>query len=285
MRHHRFFTLLAVGLLALFPVSAFADLATQQIVTNFNSMNNGKGYLFQSTTSNNYFGQFSGENRLVNQGTDTPDLSGYSIGVTANNGTGTNFYFQTFCVEPERTLYENEVTSGKLNYNESAGTSTTSYGNSLKLGVAYLYMKFADGSLSGYNYTLGTSRANSAVLLQDAIWFLMGKTDNLIVSTTNWTTNAFLQQLYNLNSDVNYWLAAYDPSSNYGGLMEDAKVYVVQTSFDSLLRSPELVRQDVLYVTRTGGGDVPEPASILLWTLGSLGAAGAAYRKRRKATK
>ncbi len=289
MRHHRIFPLLMSALLlTLISGSVFADLATQTIVNTFNSMNNGKGYVFQAQTSNTYYGQFSGEVRLINSGTNTPNLSAYNIGKTASSGTGSNFFFQSFCVEPERSLYENENTAGKLSYNSSANTTTTSYGNTLKVGVAYLYKEFAAGNLAGYNYTYGNGRVNSAVLLQDAIWFLLGKTANLVNSATSWTNNTFLQQLNGMAGyNQAFWLASYDPASNYGGLMGDAKVFVMNNQFDTLARSPVALRQDLLYVVRGGGGgsDVPEPASILLWTLGSLGAAGMAYRKRKAAGK
>jgi len=83
-------------------------------------------------------------------------------------------------------------------------------------------------------------------------------------------------------------MADYDPAGDYSDLMGDAKVFVMRNNFDSPIttRGPTdpngAIRQDVLYVVRDGGSaDAPEPASILLWTLGSLGAAGAAYRKRR----
>jgi len=306
-------------MMAAFQVSVFADQATQDIVNEFNAMNPklvmgqfvGQGYLFKSETNTGLYTKRTtvpgtsdvrlvGEQRLNNSGTDTPDLSGYKIGTTANNGTGDNFNFQTFCVAPAKYLYEEETTAGILNYNNNMTQTQGGKVRALTLGAAYLYMKFADGSLFGYQYTYSTARADSAVLLQDAIWYLLDLKESMVNQSTNMTNNIFLQQLtaeklLTAGDSQLKWTDIYDPASNYGGLMEDAKVFVMQNSFENSPSGGEMgirsggsveMRQDVMYVVRTGGSsDVPEPASILLWTLGSLGAAGMAYRKRRNSVK
>lgn len=87
---------------------------------------------------------------------------------------------------------------GKLNYDAASGTTSTFVPNiCLKVGVDYLYKEFAAGTLAGYNYDYGTNRINTAVELQDAIWFLMGFDAEMKVTNaaTAWTTNTFLRDV------------------------------------------------------------------------------------------
>ena len=296
MRQHTLTSALLSAVLSLivFSGTALADLSTQQIVDDFNAMNNLQGYLFRAMAIGNgslaSYGLNSGEIRLQNT-TDsvtgqTPDLSAYDavFARTANNGSGINFSFQTFCVAPEWSIISDDPLKGRLNY-ESDQTRTYN-GNSLTVGVAWLYKEFAAGSLDGYYYDNidpVNNRVNSAVMLQDAIWFLLGKTGNMFVST-GWTDNDFLQLLLSQpDYDQAFWLATYNPANNYSGLMEDAKVFVVNVNNTA---NPANVRQDVLYVVHDGGGTlVPEPATLLLWTLGCIGGMGVAYHNHRKSNK
>ena len=288
MRKHPVFQLvMAAVTLMLVQSIVFADTVTSTIITEFNNMNGPFGYVFQTQTTDspNYFSQ-SGEIRLANYGSVTPNLYGYKLGVTANDGTGEDFYFQTFCIEPYYSIFDGSSYNGTLSYDSRNDTSRTSCENTLRLGVAYLYKEFADGSLAGYSYTYSSERANDAVKLQDALWFLMGRTGYMVDRTTNWTTNPFLAHLLIENPNPLFWTAAYDPTSNYDGLMEDAKVFVMLTTNLPFARSAVDPYQDLLYVYRAQGSSdvVPEPATLLLWTLGSLGTAAVAYRKRQRTT-
>ena len=288
MRQHNFFTTLfyAVFFMAVFSGSVLADQASEQIRNSFNGMNNGQGYLFKwrdaGIDTTGFYGSKSGEIRLVNAGNQTPDLLAYKIGTTANVGTGTNFHFQTFCVAPELISNTSEPLQSQLNYNSNQ--TITFNGTALTLGVAYLYKEFAAGNLTGYNYDYGTNRVTSAVLLQDAIWHLMGlqgqdRIDFMADPSTDWNNNNFLSYLKNTYPTID-WLEIYDPANNYNGLMGSTKVFVMNVSGgddDPWWKEGASVRQDVLYVT-----NVCEPATILLWTFGSLGAAGVFHRKRRK---
>jgi hypothetical protein len=219
----------------------------------------------------------------------TPDLSAYEIGLTANDGTGTDFYFQTFCVAPEMPIISNMTLNGQLSYElNEAGTSNVtrvSNGTSLTGGVAWLYKEFAAGTLDGYFYNNAESvdnRVNSAVLLQDAIWFLMGYMNFMVDPDTDWDNNVYLQQLDNMvEYSREFWQSDYDFGANHV-LMGDDKVFVMNVT---VALNAGNKSQDVLYVIRDNSNPVPEPASILFWMLGSLGAAGAAYRKRRTQNK
>jgi PEP-CTERM motif. len=288
--HHVFPQVCAILMTLLVPSIAFSDTTATTIYNTFNAMNSGQGYLFNSNTDSSYTYNTTGtgEARLFNRGSDMADTSAYAATTSGAN------YFQTFCVEPTRILDPNDVNAGKLNYANNR-TSTvrnglTNESTVLTLGAAYLYKEFAAGTLTGYNYT-GANHARDAALLQDAIWYLTGHTSYLAVTTnvsTIWTENKFLATL---NTIGGYnWSEIYDPGQSYTGLMNDYRVFIMQNTTEVAnsggmgILSTTIYRQDVLYVAKGGGGsDVPEPASILLWTLGSLGAAGVAYRKRRAA--
>ena len=287
MRRHDFFSpsLFGVLILITFSGTAVADLSTQQLVDDFNTMNNPNGYLFRTYITNDFYNSQigSGEMRLRNYADPltgrTPDLSAYQIGNTASNGSGADFNFQTFCVTPEVLMGFTTLLNGKLNY--ESDQTRTSNSKALTLGVAWLYKEFAAGTLTGYNYNYGANRVASALLLQDAIWFLMGVNPTYMDNAgTDWTNNIFLQSLVNMPGYD--WTATYDPASNYGGLMGDSKVFVLNVRDAD---NSSVVRQDALYVVRYGDSSVPEPASLLLWALGSMGAFGVAYHQRRKNSK
>jgi hypothetical protein len=81
-------------------------------------------------------------------------------------------YFQTFCVE-----HDEFVTPGTTyNFNVSTaadnGGVNTNSGDPLGCRTAYLYTQFWNGTLSDYDYELGSGRAASATALQQAIWYL-----------------------------------------------------------------------------------------------------------------
>lgn len=80
--------------------------------------------------------------------------------------------FQTFCVEGPEYIYPNATYTAQLNH-------ITQYGNvALTRGAAWLYSQFAQGSLSGYNYT--GDRLATAALLQNAIWAFMGQEGQVV---------------------------------------------------------------------------------------------------------
>lgn len=81
------------------------------------------------------------------------------------------FDFQTFCIESNTDPLPQDV---QLNWTVSSFVN----GNTLtpvQPGTAYLYTQFWNGTLSGYDYTLGSGREHSADELQEAIWFFQGK--------------------------------------------------------------------------------------------------------------
>jgi hypothetical protein len=103
-----------------------------------------------------------------------PMAMGYNSAATATvNG---NFGFETFCVE------ENEYFTPGNTYNYNITQAAISGGiagghpDPISKGTAWLYLKFAQKKLSGYDYSTGSGGNASAALLQETIWFLENET-------------------------------------------------------------------------------------------------------------
>jgi hypothetical protein len=89
--------------------------------------------------------------------------------------------FQTFCVEtaefiasPMDIVVSTTSTTGSAGSHAIWG-GVPGTGDDLDARTAFLYTKFATGTLSGYNYTAGTDRSVSAGALQNAIWYIEGE--------------------------------------------------------------------------------------------------------------
>ena len=231
--------------------TVFADVNATAIVDEFNSLNGGAGWKFNWQSGSVVKLTTTGSNQNV-------DTSAY---VSTTGGTN---WFETFCVEP--TGPTTTAMIGKLNY--AGGATKNSNGVALNLGAAYLYKMYATGTLSGFNYS-GTSTDGT---LATAIRILLG-----FNTLSNWTTNTFLNVLMQENTDKAYWQGAYDPSKVYNEI-GDYSVFIMQVTYASNGTNG----QDFLYLAKhEPSTDVPEPASILLWSLGGLGIAGSWARKRR----
>jgi len=278
-RTTRWSSLLWTGcVLVLLQTSAFADSIADRIVSEFNNLNGtGVGYLFNFSPSYGKNGSqaFVGESKLqAIAGSNMANTSAY-----AGTTSGSN-YFQSFCVEPEAEIgtWPNENEGWLVKTDLATGTSQ---GKTLNLGLAWLYANFANGTLTGYDYTNTAARNSDAATLQDAIWYLLGYNNGneyssyMYNSATSLSNNEFLVLM---QSQVANWSDTYNPNQDYA-VMNGARVFVMQTRRADTL-SNKYYQQDFLYVAN-GDTGVPEPASVLLWILGSCGAMGTAWRKRR----
>ncbi|MDR1383987.1 MAG: PEP-CTERM sorting domain-containing protein [Planctomycetaceae bacterium] len=254
-----FSLILATSFISLSLLSqAKADLNAQEIVDRFNSASGGELLKFSSSGSNE---------AKVSQ------RSGYGFADTSAYATttGTSTSYQSFCVEPTATTASNMT--AELNY--ANGVSKTSQGFALSLGAAYLYKQFATGNLTGFDYVNTSTRSSNAATLRDALRTLVG-----ISGYGTWSSNAYLLQLLTINSDQTYWTQNYDPNSYYN-IIGDYSVFVMNCYTNDAGTSNG---QDFLYLAnatqQTPG--TPEPATIFLWGLGSLGLYGFAARRRTK---
>ena len=115
-------------------------------------------------------------------------------------------YFQTFCIQTAVYFYPGE-----------SYTATTA--DSITLGTAWLYSKFAAGTLSGngYNYTNGSGRMTSAGALQQAIWFFQSQSGGAANSyvTAAETALGGTSAAFSESSGA-YGVAGFDLTDAYG---------------------------------------------------------------------
>lgn len=131
--------------------------------------------------------------------------AGSANGTLMNPGYGGVLGFQTFCIEYNETIslnstYQVTVNDGAVYGGVAGGVDPDGWGGPLpkidliSVGTAYLYSEFVQGTLTGYVYSNGNSRASAAVTLQKAIWYLEDE-----ISLSKWQVNAnpFLQLVFN----------------------------------------------------------------------------------------
>lgn len=261
MRYSKYLTmavLMCVSTLIL-QQEAKADLTASEIVSSFNNLNSGQGLYFLYTTSSTYEGRIA----KASTSADVADVSAYAASTASSAG-----YFFSFCVESSSTITANLNYYGQLDYN--GGVTQTSSGNVLTVGAAYLYQQFAAGTLAGYSYSSG--RSTSATAMREALYVLTGQQ-----TIANWSNNTFLSHLLTVNNSQSYWIASYDPGQYYTEI-GNFSVFVMQVT--SATNGAEA--QDFVYVAKASFGDVPEPATFILWLMGSVSALGAGYAKKRR---
>ena len=257
MKHNKqLWILLVVALLAVAGSgSVFADLNAIDIRDTFNAKNNDQGFRFSHVFTPNSLRKLT-----TFPGYDKVDFSAYVDGLTGGEN-----YFTTVCVQPD-VNYDSGW--GHLDYNPLDGKSRTSQGHVLSVGAALLYKQYATGELR-------VTTETEVIAFYTAIRVLMGEQ---IVN--NWANNEFLKSLALSRGDaedqIDYWYTPYDPAQYYDDI-GDYCVFVMQVTDLS-----GVDKQDFLYIApATPPDDVPEPATVLIWTLGGMGLVGSWMRQRR----
>jgi hypothetical protein len=176
---------------------------------------------------------------------------------------------QTFCIE----YNEHVGIPATYNYNlsDSAIKGGTTTGDPVSAGVGYLYSQFAQGSLSGYNYTVGSGRNSSAGTLQNAIWWLEGE---ISLSGAQVAANTFLGQVAAVFGSA---AAGKADVAIVGSDVVNAAFYGVGAV--NMGSAPVYPNQDQLYWFKTGNTQVPD-GGITLILLG-MGAACLTFAQRR----
>lgn len=84
--------------------------------------------------------------------------------------------FQSFCIEMGALVQAEPATT----YNVAVSGNIMNSGVPLTPEAAYLYTQFRNGTLAGYDYTVGAGRADSARSLQAALWYVQGQGSDLV---------------------------------------------------------------------------------------------------------
>lgn len=175
---------------------------------------------------------------------------GYAAVNLVNNG------FQTFCLELNEGLGGQPFLAVPNPAGAVAGGTGGGNPDPISKGTALLYMKFATGTLPGYNFTPGPLREQSAVDLQKTIWWL--EDEQADPGVTNPFRNWILVQFA---GNVAVAKANHDP------VVDGFTVMTVNMYAKDNDRNYTVLRQDMLVYLPDGG------LTIAMLGLGMIGLA------------
>lgn len=170
------FGVLALAFSVTFASNAFADKITLTGHTdyrdgvggefNIRAHDAGGAALLAEALASGYF--FAGPS----------NVAGSANGTMMQASPDTVVGFQTFCLEYNEHIslggtYDAQIGSAAINGGVGIGGGPTSpRSDPISAGTAYLYSLFATGTLAGYEYANGPTRAADAELLQKTFWYL-----------------------------------------------------------------------------------------------------------------
>lgn len=85
---------------------------------------------------------------------------------------GISSAFQTFCLETGEFISPTETANVAVNNTSAVQGGVGPGGDPISKATAWLFSEFAAGTLTGYEYTKGSTRSTDAANLQKAIWWL-----------------------------------------------------------------------------------------------------------------
>ena len=249
----------------------YAEWNAEAFKNEFNNLNGGLGFCFafhNELASSNP----SGLVLLANYGNSDPvNLSAYSATVFPG-------LVSTFCVQPNIHISTSSVYySGTLSY---ADGKTFTYSVNLDNGIknltvfaAFLYKEYVSGHLSPATVGVNPETESFDTIIGSALRFLLHGTGSIDSRIENWLYVQSLQLGINLTE-------VYDPNKHYS-FMDDYYVFVMNVYGYDTDGTNRVRSQDFLYIVKDSPEHLPEPATILLWTLGTAGMLGYARRRSR----
>ena len=299
MRKIQLSTLLVLALMVVSGGMVRAELTPSQIVDRFNSFGpHGWSFAVAATAT--------GE--TIFTGYPNFDVAGAYCSWTSSGSNS----FRSLCIE---TGYGIQAETATLSYFNGNSTVRASDGYAVSVGAALLYKQYATGEFASnlYNYASVSQRTADTTLLLSTLRSLLTPTPgHFSEGSLDWTGNKFLAYLLTVNNDKDFWTGKYNPGQYYN-VIGDYAIFVMNLSlYTETCQGGQF--NDFLYIAKAdygnsggggdngggngngGGGDngggngngggsgVPEPATLLLWSLGSLGAFGM-NRYRRTSTK
>ena len=267
---------LAILMVTICGVSTFAEYSSQTISKEFAGMNGGRGYIFDTSLPGNL--PMQGFDLVANPiGLDVYyNHRFWSIDLSAG-GTCDGIYWGKLSPYPFTDTY--------------SGYSQTNEGVYLTLGAAYLYKQYATGAFPNA-FTDPYDWRDISDAIRAAMRIVVLHPDPAIMYyywNLEWEDNPYTAALLAENDDKTYWLQQYDSTWRYDEI-GDYCVYVL--NFDAASSTYSIPKGDWLYIAEGtvfrndgGGGGVPEPATLLLWTLGSMGLAGTSWARKRRMKK
>ena len=281
MKKQLWIPMAAVLMMTVAGATAYADLTAAQIVNHFNAMNGSVGFKFSNpVTSRSQFTTAANSAQV--------DISAY--GARAGVDSAGQNYFQTLCVAPSMSVtYSGTAklsTNGVSQIQLTAGANPTY--NYLSVGGAYMYKLYGiTGDDNGYLTTF-IQALNAA-----SSWSEIENNSNYAGGFNRWVTS--LRQTLssnNLGTDMNYWLGNYNANTPYA-FMGSYYVFAMDIRngtipYQSFFYLTNVATYDIGYGpgnpdpgTVTPPGGAPEPATLLLWSLGGMGMIGSWARQRR----
>jgi len=223
---------------------------------------------------------------------------GYVAGVTKQVDARQDF--QTFCVEdgefvygsgqePKAVISTTFIDSSGVVTEEQNGSHSIkgnqTYGRNLAPEVAWLYYKFATGTLPSteYNYTAGSGRSNSANILQQAVWHYMWDPSNVgwAAAAATFTIPTLLPNQISFEETVGnltktYTVRVMNLWAPGTPLAQDPNTGLIAPTGNW----NDYLRQDMLFM-EYAEKSLPVPLPATVWSVGALLGLAAFGRVRR----